>query len=83
MIIVVGAALIEAARREPPSAYPTMLGTAIAAAIAIVSLFWLPRSGTASGLWIDLVIEVAFAVALVVLYPRAYPERGRSSTRRR
>ncbi len=82
VIIVIGAALIEAARREPPGPYPTMLGAAVAGAIAIVSLFWLPRMGVASGLWIDFALEVAFAAALVVLYPRAQPEPGRKTRRR-
>ncbi len=83
VIIVVGAALIEAARREPPGAYPTMLGTAVASAIAIVSLFWLPRSATSSGLWLDFIVEVAIAAALILLYPRPLAERGRPTTRRR
>jgi hypothetical protein len=82
VIIVIGASLIEAARREPPSAYPTMLGAAVAGAIAIVSLFWLPRMGVTSGLWIDFAIEVAIAAALVLLYPRAQPEPSRKTRRR-
>ncbi len=81
--VVVGAALIEAARREPPGPYPTLLGAAVAGAIALVSLIWLPRLDTASGLWADLVIEVAIAVTLIVLYPRSQPERGRAAVRRR
>ena len=83
VIIVVGASLVEAARREPPGAYPTLLGVAVAGAIAIVSLAWLPRLGVASGLWIDLVLEVLFIAALVLLYPRAQPERGRAAKRKR
>lgn len=82
VIIVIGASLIEAARREPPGPYPTMLGAAVAGAIAIVSLFWLPRTGVASGLWIDFAVEVAIAAALILLYPRAKPERGRKTRRR-
>ncbi len=82
VIIVIGASLIEAARREPPGAYPTMLGAAVAGAIAIVSLFWLPRMGVASGLWIDFAIEVAISSALVLLYPRAQPEPSRKTRRR-
>ncbi len=83
VLVVLGASLIEAARREPPGPYPTLLGAAVAAAIALTGLWWLPRLGTASVLWIDLVLEVAFAVALILLYPRAQTERSRSSTRRR
>lgn len=92
VILVVGASLAEAARREPPGTFPTLLGTAVASAIALVSLFWLPRSravggiwlfGEASGLWIDVLIEVAIAAALVLFYPRPLPERGRTTTRRR
>jgi hypothetical protein len=83
VIIVVGGSLIEAARREPPGPFPTMLGAATAAAIALISLWWLPRLGTASILWIDVLVEVAFAVFLVLLYPRAQADRARTTTRRR
>lgn len=82
LLIVIGAALIEATRREPPGPYPTLLGAATAGAIALVSLIWLPRLGVASGLWADLIVEVAIAVTLVVLYPRQPPERGRAAGRR-
>ncbi len=82
MLIVIGAALIEAARREPPGPFPTLLGAAVAGAIALVSLIWLPRLGVASGLWIDLIVEVAIAVTLILLYPRQPPERGRAAGRR-
>jgi hypothetical protein len=82
VIIVIGASLIEAARREPPGPYPTMLGAAVAGAIGIVSLFWLPRMGAVSGLWIDFAIEVAIASALVLLYPRTQAEPGRKTRRR-
>lgn len=80
--VVIGASLVEAARREAPGPYPTMLGAAVAGAIALVSLFWLPRLGVASGLWIDFAIELAVAAALVLLYPRAQPEPGRKTRRR-
>ncbi len=83
VILVVGGMLIEAARRQPPGPYPTLLGLTVAAAIAVVSLFWLPRLGLLSGLWLDLIVEVAIAVALVVFYPRQEPERDRTSPRRR
>lgn len=82
VMIVIGASLIEAARREPPGPYPTMLGAAVAGAIAVVSLFWLPRAGVASGLWIDCAVELALAAALIVLYPRAQLETGRKTRRR-
>ncbi|MEE9134115.1 MAG: hypothetical protein V3U13_11195 [Gemmatimonadota bacterium] len=83
VIVVVGGSLLEAARREPPGPFPTLLGAAVAAAISIVSLWWLPRLGEASVLWVDLVLEVALAVALILLYPRPLPQRARTSTRRR
>jgi uncharacterized membrane protein len=76
-------AFLEAVRREPPDAYPTLVGIVVAAAIALISLWWLPRLAVASALWIDLVIEVAFALALVLLYPRSQTERSRTSSRRR
>ncbi len=82
VIAVVGATLAEASRKEPPGAYPTALGIAVAGAVALVSLVWLPRTGAGSALWVDLTIEVAFAVALVVLYPRTQPDRSRSTRRR-
>ncbi len=82
LLIVIGGALIEATRREPPGPFPTLLGAAVAGAIAVVSLIWLPRLGVASGLWADLFVEVAIAVILIVLYPRQPPERGRAAGRR-
>jgi len=82
VIIVVGGSLLESARREPPGPFPTLLGIAVASAIAIVSLTWLPRLDAASGLWADLAVEVAIAIALAVTYPRARPEESRPSRRR-
>ncbi len=82
VLIVVGGSLIEAARREPPGPFPTLLGAAVAGAIALVSLFWLPRLGGMSWLWLDLLVEVAFAVTLLLLFPRPLPERRRAATRR-
>jgi len=83
VIVVVGGCLLEAARREPPGSFPTLLGAAVASAIAIVSLWWLPRMGELSILWADLAAEVAFALGLILLYPRSQPEKSRTSTRRR
>lgn len=83
VIVVVGGCLLEAARREPPGSFPTLLGAAVASAIAIVSLWWLPRMGELTILWADLAVEVAFAVSLILLYPRSQPEKSRTSTRRR
>ncbi len=82
VLIVIGAALIEATRHEPPGPSATLLGAATAGAIALVSLIWLPRLGVVSGLWADLIVEVAIAVILIVLYPRQPPERGRAAGRR-
>ena len=53
VLVVVGGSLVEAARREPPGPFPTLLGAAVAGAIAIVSMVWLPRLVGVSGLWID------------------------------
>jgi hypothetical protein len=83
VLVVLGGSFLEAVRREPPDAYPTLVGVVVAAAIALVSLWWLPRLAVASALWVDLVIEVAFALALVLLYPRSQTERSRTSSRRR
>ncbi|UCF21070.1 MAG: hypothetical protein JSU87_06700 [Gemmatimonadota bacterium] len=82
VLIVIGACLIEAARRGPPDAFATLLGAAVAAAIAVVDLVWLPRLGVTSGLWFDLLVEVAFAVALILFYPRVQARQKRSSSRR-
>lgn len=83
LLVVIGAVLIEGARRQPPGPYPTLLGAAAAGAIALVSLMWLPRFGVASALWADLAVEVAFALILILLYPRQQPERrGRVTGRR-
>ncbi len=76
VLVVVGGNLVEAARREPPGQSPTLLGAAVAGAIAVVSMVWLPRLAGFSGLWVDLVVEVAIAVALVVLYPRTQSVRS-------
>lgn len=83
VIIVVGGTLIEATRKEPPGPFPTMLGAATAGALTLISLWWLPRLGTISILWLDVLVEVAFAVLLVLLYPRAQAGRARTTTRRR
>jgi hypothetical protein len=83
VMVVLGGSLIEAARRGPPGPFPTLLGAAVAGAIAIVSLWWLPRIGIGTALRIDLLLEVAFALALVLLYPRAQEEPSRTATRRR
>ena len=84
VIAVVGGSLIEAARRGPPAAATTALGITVAGAIALVGLLWLPRQAASSALWLDLAVEVAFAVVLVLLYPKALPpERSRTQTRRR
>ena len=83
LIVVIGASLIEAARREPPGSYPTLLGAAVAGAIALVELMWLPRLGAAGGLWLDFLVEIAFVAALLVLYPRAQAEPSRTTSRRR
>jgi len=83
VIVVVGGCLLEASRREPPGSFPTLLAAAVASAIAIVSLWWLPRLGEPTVLWADLGVEVAFAVGLILLYPRWQPEKSHTSTRRR
>jgi len=83
VIAVLGGSLMDAARREPPGPFPTLLGAAVASAIALVSLWWLPRVSGTSLLWIDLVLEVAIAGGLILFYPRAQPDRSRTSTRRR
>jgi hypothetical protein len=83
VIAVLGGSLLEAARREPPGVFTTALAIAVAGAITLVSLIWLPREPRLTGLWLDVVLEVTFAVALVVLYPRAQSDRSRTVTRRR
>lgn len=82
LIIVIGGSLLEASRREPPGPFPTLLGIAVAGAISIVSLVWLPRLAAASGLWADLAVEAAIVIALTLLYPRSPPEKERATRRR-
>lgn len=83
VLAVLGASLLEAARREPPGVYPTALGIAVASAIALTSLVWLPRLGGLSFHWFDVIIQTAFAIALVLLYPRAQAGARSTFTRRR
>ena len=83
LILVVGANLLDAARRGAPGHFPTLLGATVAASIALVELIWLPRLEPAGALWLDLVVELAFAILLVVLYPRAQKPENQSSGRRR
>lgn len=83
VMIVIGGYLIEAARHGPPEGAPTLLGIAVAAAIAVISLFWLTATPVLSVLWLDLVAETAFAVTLVVNYPRPGMNRGPSAAWRR
>lgn len=82
VLVVIGAHFMEAGRREPPGPSATLLGVAVACAIAVVDMVWLPRLGSVSVLWIDLVAEVAIAVSLVVFYPRTQPERNPLGRRR-
>lgn len=70
LVVVVGGTLLEAARREAVGALATLLGLAVAAAIALVEAVWLPRFGVLTPLWIDLGLQVAFALSLGIFYPR-------------
>lgn len=76
VLVVVGAHLLEAGRREPPGASATLLGIAVAGAISVIEMVWLPRLGTVSALWGDLLVQVAIAITLVVLYPRLQDDRN-------
>ncbi len=82
LIVVVGGSLLEATRRGPPGPQPTLLGAAVAGAIALVELLWLPRMGVPSALWFDLAVQVAIGIALALLYPRE-ENRTQTSARRR
>jgi len=82
VLVVVGAHFVEVGRREPPGSSATLLGIAVAGAIAVVDMVWLPRLGSVSALWIDLIAEVAIAVALVLFYPRLQGERNPITRRR-
>lgn len=82
VLVVIGAHFMEAGRRAPPGSSATLLGIAVAGAIAVVDMVWLPRLASASALWVDLVAEVAIAVALVVFYPRLQGERSPLTRRR-
>lgn len=83
VLVVVGAHLLETGRREPPGASATLLGIAIAGAISLIDMVWLPRLGAVTALWGDLMVQVAIAVALVVFYPRLQSERSTHPLSRR
>lgn len=83
VLVVLGAHLLEAGRREPPGASTTLLAIAVAGAISVINMIWLPRLGAASALWGDLLVEVAIAVALVIFYPRLHGGRDAGSLPRR
>jgi hypothetical protein len=83
VMVVVGGSLIEATRRGAPGPFPTLLGAAVAGAVGIVSLWWLPRAPFTTALWVDLFLEIGFALTLVLLYPRPQEERSPPSARRR
>jgi hypothetical protein len=83
VLAVVGGALIESARREPPDTDPTLLAASVAAALALIDFVWLPRLRVISWFWVDLVVELAFAVTLIVHYPRQQAGRGQTMSRRR
>lgn len=76
VLVIIGAHLLETARRDYPGASATLLGIAVAGAIAVVDLVWLPRLAVPSALWGDLLAEVAIAIALVIFYPRFHGERS-------
>lgn len=82
LVVVIGAFLLEHVRRGTTGPSPTLLGLAAAAAIALVEAIWLPRITGASGLWVDLGVQLALVAALTLLYPRETRER-RTATRRR
>ncbi len=81
--VVLGACFIEAARREWPGPFPTLVGIATASAIAFTELVWLPQLRLLSALWIDLTVQLAAVVALLLLYPRNQQYGGRARARRR
>lgn len=83
VLVIIGAHLLEAGRREPPGASATLLGIAVAGAIAVIDLVWLPRLAVPSALWGDLLAEVAIAIALVIFYPRLHAERSSAPLSRR
>ena len=82
MLIVIGACLIEAARREIPGSFPTLVAVGMASAIAFTELVWLPQLRTLSGLWLDLVVQLSAIAALLLLYPRNQEVAGRGRRRR-
>ena len=83
VLAVVGGALIESARRGPPGSYPVLLAACVAAALALIDLVWLPRLRVISWFWVDLVAELAFAISLILHYPRYQAERSQTGRRRR
>ncbi len=83
VVLVVGGSLLEAARRGLPGRQATLLAAAVAGALALVELIWLPRLAPRSGLWIDLILQVAFAISLALSFPRERDVPAGPGTRRR
>ncbi len=83
VFVVLGACLLEATRKEAPGVFPTLVGVAVASAVAFVELIWLPRSRVIGVLWADLGLQLAFTISLLLLYPRAQESPGRPGVRRR
>lgn len=82
VLVVIAAVLVEHARKEPPGQIIALLGLAVASAIALVELIWLPQLQVLTWLWVDLGVQLALAVALLVFYPRT-GEGSQPGARRR
>lgn len=77
LAVPLGAALALAGLRDGSTTrFAGRLGAAVAACLALTELIWLPRFGGVGALWLDLPIELAFALLLgwLTLRPRAFDD---------
>jgi hypothetical protein len=74
LAIPLGVALAAAGFRATATLFAVRLGAGAALCLAVTEIVWLPRYAGRGALWLDLPVELAFAVALgfVSLRPRPH-----------
>ncbi|MGH7544764.1 MAG: hypothetical protein ACREKI_01115, partial [Gemmatimonadota bacterium] len=63
LALPLGVALAAAGIRRTHTLFAARLGAGVALALAFTELVWLPRYAGRGALWLDLPVELAFAVA--------------------